>query len=104
MNETLFKVIVMLIPVLGTIITGFVIPLIVSKLGAEKLAIIVKWVTYAVNAAEMIFNMEKAGVQKKQYVIDFINKMFNSKKVVITEEQINVLIESVVAEMNKDKK
>jgi LL-H family phage holin len=103
MNETLFNVLLGLIPVLATIITGFVIPFIISKLGTEKLSTIVKWVGYAVGAAEMIFNAEGMGTDKKQYVINFINKLFNSKKVVITEEQIEVLIEAAVNELNKIK-
>jgi LL-H family phage holin len=100
MNETLFNVIIGLIPVLATIITGFVIPLILSKLGAEKLTTIVKWVGYAVSAAEMIFPEAKSGEAKKAYVIDFIDKMFNKKKVIISKEQITILIESIVAEIN----
>jgi LL-H family phage holin len=104
MNEVFFNVILGLIPVIGVVITGFIIPLIMSKLGAEKLATVVKWVGYAVSAAEMIFPEVKSGEAKKQYVIDFIDKLFNQKKVVITKEQISVLIESIVNEMNKDKK
>jgi LL-H family phage holin len=103
MNETLFQIIVATIPVIGLIITGFIVPLLLSKLGAEKLALIVKWVGYAVNAAEMIFDTEKSGENKKAYVVDFIDTMFNKNKIVINKEQISVLIESVVAEMNKNK-
>jgi LL-H family phage holin len=104
MNEVFFNVILGLIPVIGVVITGFIIPLILSKLGTEKLATIVKWVAYAVQAAEMLFPEAKSGEAKKQYVIDFIDKLFNQKKIVITKEQISVLIESIVNEMNKDKK
>lgn len=103
MNELWFNVIVLLVPVLATIVTGFLIPLIVSKLGAEKLALIVKWVGYAVKAAEGLYKASGQGEIKKEYVVSFINKMFNSKKVNITEEQISILIESVVTEMNKTK-
>jgi hypothetical protein len=100
MNEVLFNVIIGLIPVVATIITGFLIPLIVSKLGSEKLATIIKWIGYCVKAAEMIYPEAKSGEAKKAYVIEFINNMFNKKKVVITKEQISILIESVVAEIN----
>ena len=103
MNEVLFNIVIAMIPVIGLVITGFIIPLIVSKLGAEKLAVIVKWIGYGVNAAEAIFQEAKSGESKKAYVIEFINKMFNKNKVVITKEQIEILIESVVHEMNKDK-
>jgi len=100
MSETLFNIIIMLIPVLATVITTVVIPLILSKIGAEKLALIIKWVGRGVQAAEMLFPEAKSGEAKKAYVINFIDKMFNKNKVVITKEQIEVLIESVVAEIN----
>jgi hypothetical protein len=103
MNENLFNIITLLIPVLATIITGFVVPLIKAKINDEQLATIVKWVTYAVKCAEMIFTAEKQGVEKKAYVIDFINGLFNKKKTVITKEQIEVLIESAVKELNDSK-
>jgi len=103
MNETLFNIILLLVPVLATVITVYIVPLIKAKVGDENLATIVKWVTYAVKCAEMIFTQEKQGEEKKQYVIDFIDGLFNKKKVVITKEQIEVLIEAAVKEINDAK-
>jgi hypothetical protein len=103
MNENLLNIIVLCIPVLGAIITGFLLPLLKAKVGTENLATIVKWVTYAVKCAELIFVGEKQGADKKQYVIDFIVNMFNKKKTVITKEQLEILIEAAVKEMNDTK-
>lgn len=103
-DDTIFNMILTLIPIALSIITGFIIPWIKTKIKSEKLIIIVKWVTYAVKCAELIFDGEKQGESKKQYVIDFINKMFNSKKIVITEEQINILIECCVKELKDSSK
>ena len=100
MDYTLFNIIIASIPVFGLIITGILIPLIASKLGADKLATIIKWIGIAVKAAEMVFPEPKSGESKKSYVIKFISDMFNKKKVVITREQLETLIESVVAELN----
>ena len=99
MNDTLFKIILALIPVLGAIITGFVIPFIKEKIGNEKLTKYAYWASMAVQCAEMIFAENGMGKSKKEYVIDFLNKMFNKKKVVITPEQIEVLVEAAVKEM-----
>ena len=101
MNETLFNIIIAMIPVIGMVVTGFIIPLIVSKLGAQKLATIIKWVGYAVKAAEGIYSASGQGEIKKEYVINFIDGLFNKKKVVITKKQIEVLLEATVTEMNK---
>ena len=100
MNENLLTIILAIIPVLATIITTVVVPLILSKISAEKLALIIKWVGRGVQAAEMLFPEAKSGEAKKEYVINFIDRMFNKRKVIITREQIEVIIESIVAEIN----
>lgn len=104
MNDGLFKIILSLIPVLGAIVTYFVIPFLKEKIGAEKLAQYKEWVSLAVKAAEMLWTESGMGSDKKQFVVDYLNRMFNEKKVIITEEQLNILIEAAVLELNKDKK
>jgi LL-H family phage holin len=104
MDERIFQIILALIPVLGAIITYFVIPLLKEKIGTEKLIQYKEWTTLAVKAAEMLWTESGMGADKKQFVIDYLNKIFNEKKIVITEEQLNVLIEAAVQELNKDKK
>jgi len=103
MNENLLNVIVLAIPVLGAIVTYFVVPFLKAKIGNENLITISKWIVYAVKAAEIIFAGEKQGVDKKEYVIDFIANFLNKKKIVITEEQLEVLIEATVKQMNDGK-
>lgn len=101
MDERILNIIMLLIPVLATIITNFVIPLIKTKVNEAKLQNIVKWVRYAVQCAEMIYKNETGkGLEKKEYVVDFIDRMFNSKREVITKEQISVIIESLIAELD----
>ena len=103
MNEALFDIIMALIPVCGLIITGFVIPYLKVSIGNKQLVYISQWVKKAVEAAEVLFDTPKAGEEKRQYVIDFIDKMFNSKKVIITKDQIRMLLESAWKEMTKEK-
>lgn len=99
MNENVFNVILALIPVLGAIVTGFVIPFIKEKIDADKLAKYKYWAGLAVKAAEMLWTNSGCGQDKKQYVIDFLNNMFNKKKTVITEQQLEILVESAVKQM-----
>ena len=103
MNEVLFDIIMALIPVCGLIITGFVIPYLKISIGDKQLLYISQWVKKAVEAAEVLFDAPKSGEEKRQYVIDFIDKMFNSKKVIITKDQIRMLLESAWKEMTKEK-
>lgn len=104
MNDKVFELILAIIPVLGVIITGFVIPFIKEKIGSEKLAKYEYWAKTAVNAAEMLFTSSGSGADKKAYVISFLDNMFNKNKTVITEQQIELLIESAVKQMKIEEK
>lgn len=104
MNETVFNIILLIIPIVSAIITGFVVPLIKSKISATQMEEIIKWVGKAVQAAEVLFDEPQSGEDKREYVIDFIDKMFNSKKEVITREQIRILLESAWKEMTDKEK
>ena len=99
MNDSVLKIILACIPVVGAIITAYVIPYLKNKIGSENLNNIDYWIRKGVEAAEVLFDAPKSGEQKKAYVIDLINKMFNSKKTVITTEQIEVLLEAAWKEM-----
>lgn len=100
MDKNIFSVILALIPFIAAIITGFLVPLIKSKISSTQFELIIKWVGKAVDAAEVLFNIPD---EKREYVINFIDKMFNSKKEVITEEQIRVLLEAACKEMKASK-
>ena len=47
----------------------------------------------------MLFKEQGMGGTKKEYVVNFLNEMFNKNKTVITSEQIEVLVESAVKEL-----
>lgn len=100
MNEQLFNIILLTIPIIGAVITGILVPYIKTKISATQMDEIVKWVTKAVQAAEVLFGTPKSGEEKREYVINFIDKMFNSKKEVITKDQIRILLESAWKQMN----
>jgi len=100
MSEQLFNIILLTIPVIGAVITGILIPYIKTKISATQMDEIVSWVTKAVQAAEVLFDSPKSGAEKREYVINFIDKMFNTKKEVITKDQIRILLEAAWKQMN----
>lgn len=100
MNEQLFNIISLLIPVFGAIITGFLIPYLKTKLSSARTDEIARWTTKAVEAAEVLFDVPGSGEEKRDYVIHFIDKMFNSRKEVITRDQIRILLEAAWSQIN----
>lgn len=101
MNENLFQLILSIIPVLGAIITYFVVPYLKAGISSEKLNQYKEWAALAVKTAEMLWRETGHGTEKKSYAEDILNHLFNAKKTVISEEQIHVLIEAAVQELNK---
>lgn len=100
MNEQVFNIVLLLIPVIGTVVTGILIPYLKTKITSAQLDEITKWVSKAVDAAEVLFDTPNSGAKKREYVIEFIDKMFNAKKEVITKDQIRILLESAWKQMN----
>lgn len=101
MSDRLFEIVLLLIPVMCAIITGVIVPYLKTKVSVTQMEAIIKWVTKAVEAAEVLFDTPKSGEEKREYVINFIDKMFNSKKEVITKDQIRILLESAWKEMTE---
>lgn len=103
MDERLFNVILTIVPVLGAIFTYLVIPCLKAHINTEQLAQYEEWASLAVKCAEMLFTGKGTGSDKKAYAVEFLNGLFNKNKTVITQQQLNILIESAVHELNKSK-
>lgn len=85
-----------IIPILGTILTYLIVPLIKQKTTKEQREEIYFWVKIAVGAAEQIYKEKGQGKLKKEYVVDFLV----SKGINITIQELDVLIEAAVKELN----
>ena len=96
------EIILGIIGIIGAILTGIIIPYVKEKIGNEKLAKYEEWAKLAVHCAEMVFVDKGMGESKKEYVVNFLNEMFNKNKVVISSEEIEVLIEAAVKAMKLD--
>ncbi len=103
MNDLLFQLLLSCIPILGIIITSFFIPYLKTKISVTQMEEISKWVTKAVQAAEILFNSPGSGPDKRDYVIHFIDNLFNSKKTIITNDQIRILLEASLQTLEQNK-
>lgn len=88
MVEFIIKIV---IPLLCTILTVYVIPLLKQKKLYDAVVI-------AVNAAEQIYNQNGMGKEKFAYVKEWIKKKFK-----VSDEDLKNIIESAVYELNKSK-
>ena len=79
------------ISILATIATCFIIPLLKEKLEAEKLKRIIKWVKIAVDAAEQLYG-SGTGQEKREYVVNYLLK----KGIVFDVDEMEMIIESAV--------
>lgn len=91
--DILIKVV---IPLLGIVIGYILIPLINEKLSAAQREKMIFWTKQAVQAAEQMYKAGLITLPKKDYVLSYLEGLgFN-----ITEEELNLLIESAVHELN----
>lgn len=80
----------------AAIISAFVVPWIKSKTTAQQREDLIAWVKIAVSAAEQIFKGDKRGAEKKQYVLNFLEKNGFS----VDEDAVNAAIEAAVKQLN----
>lgn len=93
-----YEIMQMIISLAAALITAFLVPYIKGKIGEAKWQTIVSWIKVAVQAAEKMFEDQPAsGQSKKQYVLEFLA----AKGIVLTEAELDALIESAVLELDK---
>lgn len=82
----------------ASLITAFLIPWLKRKATSEQMAQAQKWVTIAVEAAEMIYNGTGLGEAKKAYVVHYLEqKGYN-----MDADTVDAMIESAVLEMKTE--
>ena len=104
MNQIVFNFILSLIPLIGFIITTYVVPIFKEKFTEAQMKNIEYWIVKTVRAAEALYVEEGSGKVKREFVINFIKNKFNKgEKELITDEQIRILLEAAWEEYIKGK-
>lgn len=86
--------------ILMALISAYVIPWIKTRIGNERLEQISQWAAWAVSWAEQIVDKTGAGADKKIMVESFLRDLLAAKGLVLTDQQIEILIESAVRQMH----
>jgi LL-H family phage holin len=101
MNDILFYIIQLIIAVVVLLATKYAIPYLKEKIGTEQLLVAEKWAKYAVLTAQQTLTAS-TGTEKKTYVTDFLKELLTAKNISLTDEQLNILIESAVKAMKME--
>lgn len=103
MNDILFTIVQVIVIICSILFVRFVIPLLKEKLNQKQYEQIKTLVNDAVFAVEQLIGAGK-GSEKKEEVITFVMNYIVAKGINITRKQVDILIESAVFVMNREKK
>ncbi len=104
MNDILYTILQLATMIIAAVIARYVIPWLKEKIGEQRLDEIAAWAVWAVDWAEQIIVTPGSGAQRKTMVMDFLMDVIEKKGIPLTEDQLEVLIESAVRQMNNEKK
>ena len=100
MNEITFTALRLLIMIIMAVLSAYVIPWVKARIGNARLEQMSQWAALAVSWAEQIVDKTGAGADKKIMVESFLKDLLTSKGLVLTDKQIDILIESAVRQMH----
>ena len=98
MNDTLFKILEIVVTAVITIVARYLIPILMTELKNCKHEWVYSIVMIAVRAAEQIIQEKGAGEKKYELAL----RLIHDAGVKMTDEQLNSLIESAVQIMNAE--
>ena len=104
MNDIVFDVCRIVATVIGIIIAYYVIPALKTVVREHLDFKTKEFINSCVYAAEQIYNDPKTGTTKKKFVLKAVTDWLNARSIKITDEQLNILIESAVLAMKTETK
>ncbi len=102
MSDIIFEIINLIVMVIAAVVARYFVPWLKERIGTEKLNVIAQWAQKAVLYAEQIMTAA-TGEEKKEAVTEIIKEIVEYNNIDVTDEQIDILIESAVKQMNMTK-
>lgn len=103
MNSIIFEILQFVVIVAIIIVTKYLVPILKTKLQSSEYDYIYEMIYGAVTYAEQTIQGSGKGETKKAEVVTILKNLFSNAKIDISDEQLNVLIESAVYVMNDEK-
>lgn len=98
-SEIISLIIKVVVLIIASVITTYVIPFIKSKMGDDNYKNLVQFITLCVRSAEQLFTPEQ-WKEKKEYVLGLAQGWVSSNlKINISDEQLDSIIEGLVNEV-----
>jgi LL-H family phage holin len=104
MNEIIFDVARLIATITGLVVAYYIIPVLKTVVQNHIDENITGFINSCVYAAEQIYNDPKTGTTKKKFVLKAVTDWLNARNIKITDEQLNILIESAVLAMKTETK
>jgi LL-H family phage holin len=102
-NKLLVDLVDVILLVITSAIGRYLVPLVKTKLGQEKLQFLSQYAVKFVKLAEVMIDGEKKGDEKREYVSELIVEEANKLHLKLTDDQIRMLIEDAVFSLNNKK-
>jgi hypothetical protein len=101
MSDIVFEVMKLLVMISVIVVTRYLVPLIRAHIDASKLSAVATWAEKAVLKAQQVMSA-KSGEDRKAFVTEFLKEILTAKNISISDEQLDILIESAVKRMKMD--
>lgn len=98
MSEITFEIVKIVAMVCAILITRYLVPVFKNAIGEDKLSEAAKWIKSAVYFAQQTMYAQ-TGAERKAFVLEYAKKIREELNIPLTDEQIDILIESFVKEL-----
>jgi len=103
MNDILFEVLKAIVIIAIMVVVRYMVPWIKAKTKLLNNELLESLITAAVQYAEQTITGANAGKEKKAIVTEFLREQLIARNISISDEQLDVLVESAVFAMNAAK-
>lgn len=101
MDDLTFTILELVATIAIILLMRYLIPSAKNLIGEQKLNELLTWTETAVRCAQQTMTAS-SGTEKKKYVVEFLKEICTDRKVQISDEQLNELIEAAVKTMHME--
>jgi hypothetical protein len=101
MSDIIFEILKLGVMVSILLVTRYLVPLIRAHVDMTKVNIVATWAKNAVMKTQQVYS-SKTVTERKAIVTEFLKEILTAKNISLSDEQLDVLIESAVKQMTMD--